>query len=109
MLIHALHVRIETHQIVPLAGKQSGNFIYELCNRGIEIHFFPIIMNTIEQIMLNHGDGLLQTIEEEPMGIEPLLSPAEEHGRALIKNCVPTLESTAASTRTIGLIDGGNS
>jgi len=108
MLIHGLHVPIKTHKALPLAGKQGGDFVDKSGDVGEKSHFSAIVMDTIEQFMLDHGDALLKTIEEEPMGIEALLPPAEEHGRALVKDCIPAFEGAATSTRTICFIDSGD-
>jgi len=108
VLVHHRHVMIESLDVFLFGRKNARKLVRKLIDIGIETNPVPVKVDAVKEVMLNHINGLFQTVKHKPVRIESLLTEAVHHRRPLIEGHMVSLKNAARTARVITLFDHGD-
>ncbi|MPN27384.1 hypothetical protein SDC9_174815 [bioreactor metagenome] len=91
-----------------LRGKHPRELFRKALDVRIKPHPLALVIDHVEQVVLKHVDGFLQTVEHEAVRVEAALAKAVEHGRTLIKRGFPAAEDAAGAAGLVALFNNGH-
>jgi len=105
MLVELMQVTIKTVDGIPLSREYIGQLVGESIDVGKKTDPPAFEIDTVQQVVADHFDRLLEGIEDKAMGVEAFLTKPIQHGRTDVEGHMATLENAARTTRVVALLD----